>query len=56
MSTAGALACDGRAGLLMLARPAVLATAGIAADATASVLARTTITTVKIDWIGLMGS
>ena len=55
--TVGALACDGRTMLLTLACTAELAEAGIAAtDATANVLAKPTITTVKIERIGIMGS
>jgi hypothetical protein len=57
MLSVGALPCDGRTVLLTLTWPTELAAAGIAAaDATASVLAKPTITTVKIEWIGLMGS
>jgi hypothetical protein len=57
MSTAGAIACDGRTVLLTFAWTAELAAAGIAAaDATASMLAKPTIATMKIERIGLMGS
>jgi hypothetical protein len=56
-SSAGALACEGRTVLRTLAWTAELAEAGIAAtDATASVLAKPIITTVKIERIGIMGS
>lgn len=57
VATAVALASDGRTLLLTPAWTAELAAAGIAAaDAKASVLAKPTITTVNIEWIGLMDS
>ena len=56
-SSASALACDARTVLLTLAWTAELAAAGsAAADATASMLAKPTITTVKIERIDIMGS